>query len=226
MFYAAVVPDVNETDYNDMRVTATLEVANTLRKYSRISDTSERLTFSRWEVIENIPVIVVCQFGSFVVGDNFASTFIEHYRAELLKLPHNLAQKSHYMTGFIADEFTKDNILSKQEEYYISAAFTELCVTKGIGGILYPSSRADCKGFNVAIHPDYVDRCLRLKAVREATLQINDDDINILYDTMCWVENDAVPFELTPVKDVIHPRNDVTTAHSINLKFVREEGQQ
>jgi hypothetical protein len=62
---------------------------------------------------------------------------------------------------FLSREFSKK--VQTEREYMISAAYGDILFQRGIGGILFPSVKADGKTFNVALRNDLVDDCLELR---------------------------------------------------------------
>jgi hypothetical protein len=62
---------------------------------------------------------------------------------------------------FLSREFSKK--VKNEKEYLISAAYGDILFQRGIGGILFPSVKADGKSFNIALRNDVVDDCLELR---------------------------------------------------------------
>lgn len=205
MFYGAVVPDDgNKSDYDNSRVTATIEVSKILKPYSGVVEGEEKVTYSKWIVTKDIPLLAMCYYKDFVTNSPHTADLHRLYQQFLTSIPRELADKSVLVTDFLAHQFAKENPFDKEEEYLISAAFTEMAVKKGIAGIYYPSVPAFGKGFNVAIHPHFVDNCLQLTVVGECTIYKYPEQIFVDNDSLCMVQDDSKPFALHPITNDDH----------------------
>jgi hypothetical protein len=209
MFYGAVIPDeANKSDYDNSRVTATIEVSKILRPHSGVIEGEEKVTYSKWIVTQDIPLLAMCYHSDFITNSPHTADLHRLYQQFLGSIPKELAEKSIAVTDFLAHEFAKENPFDKEDEYKISAAFTQMAVKKGIAGIYYPSVPAFGKGFNVAIHPDFVDSCLQLAVVGECTIYKYPEDIIVDNDTLCVVADDTIPFTLSSITNDDHMGKD------------------
>ena len=77
-------------------------------------------------------------------------------------------QESILVSNYFANCFANPNT-PNDYDYLLSACFAEMTVEKGFAGVMYPSVRAEGQGFNVAIHPYFVDNCLELEAAGQCT---------------------------------------------------------
>lgn len=185
MFYGCVVPENNEEGEPIIaRVTSVLEVSNLYRK--AIDEGVEKITFSRWVVTKDIPLIAMVYHKDFVNNSSHTSELYNAYKLFLQNNPSDL-EKSYAITEFLASEFAKSET-SNDFDYLISALYTELVVQQGFAGVYYPSVRAEGKGFNVAIHPYFVENCMIPIVAGECTLYKKGKSIVLDNDTITEVE--------------------------------------
>lgn len=223
MFYGAVVPDeVNDIDYKESRVTATIEVSKLLRPTANIYQGEEQITFSRWEVIDDIKLVAICYSQDFIFNSPHTSELNRLYQGFLNTFPRDFVAQSIAVTDFLAAEFSKPNPQEIEHEYLVSAAFAEVAVNYGYAGVYYPSVKANGVGFNVAISPSYVDTRLKLAAVGECTIYKIGRQIMVDNNTVCLISDDTVPFNLKPVAPHEHHgrSNVLQLLHEENRKLV------
>ena len=82
------------------------------------------------------------------------------------------------ISNFIASEFKKSKI-SSDSDYLISAIFSDVMVSKGFDGILYPSVRTEGKGINVALTPSAVEKKMKLELAGICIIYKNKDIVVI-----------------------------------------------
>lgn len=158
MFYGCVVPEnIENCEIESARVTAVLEASKLYRR--GIKSGEEKITFSLWTVIKDIPLIAIVYNQDFVKTSPQANELYLAYQSFLKQNNAYDILKNNSITEFLAFEFGKSET-PNDFDYIISALFCELVVQKGFAGVYYPSVRAEGKGFNVAIHPDFVDSCM------------------------------------------------------------------
>lgn len=85
------------------------------------------------------------------------------------------------LSGFLADEFSKEVVRENGWEYKISAAFSHWAMEAGMDGIAFPSARAqgDAKSYNVAVKPTVIDEGCKLVAVYAYRL-IKEDEKSLI----------------------------------------------
>jgi hypothetical protein len=205
MFYGAVIPeDLPDDEKVNARIVASLETARLLRTPGL--DGEQRMTFSRWIVTKDIPLVAICYHQDFVTKSSHSKELYEAYHRSMAGVMIRdpvLAQRSTAITEFLAAQYAK-KVVDHDYEYMISALFSSITVARGQAGIYYPSIRADAKGFNVAIAPDYVDQGLRLVAAGECTIYKRGDQTIGDNDTSCEIDDDSLPFDYKPVSPEYH----------------------
>lgn len=126
----------------------------------------------------------------------------EGYNAFLNKYS-KFKRESLMVSTFFANEFAK-SFTPNDYDYLLSACSTETVVEKNLAGVLYPSVRVEGAGFNVAIHPYYVDNCMELEAVGECTVYKRRRDAKVDNDMVALVLSGQKEFELKPVLPQYH----------------------
>lgn len=174
MFYGCVIPEKkSKEEFNNAMVTATLESSNLCRK--DIENGAERITFSRWCVTEDIPLIAIVYNKNFIIKSPHTNELYSEYKTFLEKNPKKFVSNN-ILCKYLADEFAKKET-NYDYDYLISAIFTELVTSQGFAGVYYPSVRAEGYGFNVAIHPKFVDNNMKIIESSECTLYKNGKDL-------------------------------------------------
>lgn len=197
MFYGASIPENQKPDELDnARIVSSLEASNLLR--DKDQDGEQTITFSKWIVTKDIPLIAICHHKDFTNKSSHTKELYEAYQNWVKALPKELMEKSLEITTFLAGEFAKKEIRGGFD-YMISAIFSEISVSKGKAGIYYPSVRTDGMGFNVAIAPDIVDSSLKLVAAGECIMYKKGDHTIVDNETICIIKDDQIPFVMQPV---------------------------
>jgi hypothetical protein len=218
MFYGTVISEADMKDkpsYFPRLVTA-LEASPVIRDDR---DGIEPLTYSRWVVTKDIPLLAICYYEDFAANNKYTRTLRDDFVRMSLEESPEMHQKTLEVTNFLAEAFAK-NVKSNAPdyEYMISAIFTEVSLDRAkgtVGGVYYPSVRAQGGGYVVAIAPEFVDSSLRLVAAGECTVYKKGKNINVDNETACVIEDDTKPFKMLPV----HP------AYSVGRdKIMRELG--
>lgn len=194
MFYGCVTPEkVGKEEVSEPRVTAVFEASNLVRNDL---DGEEVITFSKWKVIKDIPLITIIYHQDFSKTSIFATELNELYLDMLKNMPEEVRKNSLLVSDFFAKEFAKP-LIAEHTDYILSAIFTENLTNKGQGGVYYPSVRTEGQSFNVAIHPNFVNSSMVLEAVGECTLYkkgktilMDNDSSYILKD-----QNDRFDYE-------------------------------
>ncbi len=198
MFYGCVVPEkVGQGEIENARITAIFEASNLYR--NSVDKGIEKLTFSRWIVTKDIPLVAIVHHKDFVQRTGHATELNDGYEEFIKKRPEH-REKSKLVTEYFAYEFSKKEI-NADYDYMISALFAERIVEKRLGGVYFPSVRVEARGFNVAIAPDFVKECMKLLYVGECTLYKNGQQIFVDNDTEAIIQNGQIEFTFTEITD-------------------------
>lgn len=199
MFYGVPYPDELPPDFQtNSRLVSAAETSWLLREKGQ--DGEQTLTFSRWEVTQDILLIAVCYFEDFITKNPYFEELNQAYQYYLSKLSPDKQDNYKAITDFLANEFAKEQIRNDYD-YLISAIFSERIVESGKAGVIYPSVRSKGIWFNVAIHPNYVDSSMKLIACAECTIYKKGGKTIIDNETACLIQDDSLPFKMTPVQD-------------------------
>ena len=213
MFYGAVIPEnLPDEEKVNARIVASLETSYLLRTPGL--DGEQLMNYSRWVVTKDIPLLAICYHRDFVTKSNHTKELNEAYHrsmADVMTRDPALAQRSIAITEFLAAQYAKKAV-DHDYDYMISALFSSITVARGQAGIYYPSIRADAKGFNVAISPDYVDHSLQLVAAGECTIYKRGDQTIGDNDTVCEIHDDTLTFDYMPVAPEHHMGRDKVLA--------------
>jgi hypothetical protein len=169
-------------------------------------DGEQPMTFSRWVATKDIPLVAICYHKDFISKSSHTKELYDAYHLQMGEVLENdpaLAERSKVITEFLAAEFAKKEV-DHDYHYMISALFSSITVDREQAGVYYPSIRADAKGFNVAISPDYADHCLQLVAAGECTIYKQGDQTICDNDTVCEMNDDFEPFDYKPVAPEHH----------------------
>jgi len=199
MFYGCVVPEkIEEGELDNARVTAVFEASKLYRK--GIENGEEKITFSRWTATNDIPLIAIVFNQDFVKTSSHTNELYTAYQGFLQQNNPTDVIKSNAITEFLASEFAKSET-PNDFDYLISALYTELVVQKGFAGVYYPSVRAEGKGFNVAIHPDFVERCMTPIVAGECALYKKGKHIVLDNDTITEIDSGQTEIKFEPITD-------------------------
>jgi hypothetical protein len=203
MFYGSVVPEnLDREELKTARFAALLEGSPFMRRPNQV-DGEILVTFSKWIVTDDIPLIALVYHKDFVTQSPHTQELYNSYQAGSASWsPIHRAQNA-AITGFLAAEFAKSNI-DAHTDYKISALLTQIALSKGMAGVYYPSVRADAKGYNVAISPTYADNCLRLVAAGECTVYRRRGHTIVDNETICEVADDSQAFTLERIATEHH----------------------
>lgn len=198
MFYGGIVPPHVLKDISgNARFAPAFEASNLIRDDV---DGIQTLTFSKWEVVKDIPLITICHNEDFVGKHAHTFNLNVVYHKTLKQMPAEVANRSLQMTSYLAEEFAKKlNGKDKDFNYMISALFTELSLRPTNSGIYYPSVQTMGFGFNVAIAPNVVDSSLKLVGASECTIYKKGKSILVDNETTCDINDDTRPFVLQPI---------------------------
>ncbi len=198
MFYGCVVPEnLAEGELDNARVTAIFEASRLYRQ--GIENGEEKITFSRWVVKKDIPLIAIVYHKDFINNSSHTNELHTAYQAFLKSNPKDITG-SNAITEYLASEFAKSET-PHDYDYLISAQFTETILQKKFAGVYYPSVRAEGKGFNVAIHPDFVENNMMPVVAGECTLYKKAKHIVLDNDTITEINEGQKEFTFNPITD-------------------------
>lgn len=199
MFYGCVVPEnVAGGEIDTARITAIFEASKLYRE--QIENGEEKITFSRWVVTKDIPLIAIVYHNDFINSSSHTNELHKAYLAFLEDNPIDIIANSNTVTEYLAGEFAKKET-SHDYDYLISALFTEVALRKGFAGVYYPSVRAEGKGFNVAIHPDFVNDNMKVIVAGQCTLYKKAKHMILDNDTISDLTEGQTEFLMESITD-------------------------
>src|SRR5690606_1510705 len=137
MFYGVAYSEDDTGIANSARLMATMEASSLIRNNL---DGEERISYGRFVVTRDIPLIAICYHKDFVTSSKHNKERFEAFESGLAKQNSELQEKCLTITEFLANEFAKPVSSSEShKKYMISAIFSEMTVSKGKAGIYYPS---------------------------------------------------------------------------------------
>ncbi|WP_418874504.1 hypothetical protein [Xylanibacter rarus] len=178
MFYGCIVPE--EQNIIDTRFISACESSSLIREGVETSG-EQTITFGKWEVIEDIHLLVVIHKDYFHDADNSLLGELKiAYEDFLMKYP-DAAKDIDISAKYFAKEFSKKNEDGFDYNYLISAIFTEVVTTDyAFDGVMYPSVQTGGQlGFNVAITPDAVDKKMKLVVTYETQIKKIGEKVHI-----------------------------------------------
>jgi hypothetical protein len=202
MFYGTIISDEDIRDKPSFfqRWVTAMEASPLIRDDR---DGIEPLTYSRWVVTKDIPLLAICYHKDFTDTSPYTKKLRDDFVKMSLEESPVIHKKTIEVTNFLAEMFAKKIKSDAPDyEYMVSAIFTEVSLERAvdpIGGIYYPSVRAKGHGYVVAIAPEYVDSSLRLVAAGECTVYKKGKNITVDNETACEIENNNKPFKMLPV---------------------------
>ena len=178
MFSGCIVPE--EQNIIDTRFISACESSSLIREGMETSG-EQTITFGKWEVIEDIHLLVVIHKDYFHDADNSLLGELKiAYEDFLMKYP-DAAKDIDISAKYFAKEFSKKNEDGFDYNYLISAIFTEVVTTDhAFDGVMYPSVQTGGQlGFNVAITPDAVDKKMKLVVAYETQIKKIGEKVHI-----------------------------------------------
>ncbi len=202
MFYGSILPpEIGEDDINNARLTACLEASKSFR--NNLFNSNEKITFSRWEVKNDINLLIILPGFS---NDN-QDSFLNRMNSELNKIlitDRILSIRTKLINEFFAQQFANPNIRF-DTDYIISALFAESKLEYGFDGIIYPSVKAKGRGYNICITPGCVDKNLQLTAAGEGRIIKVGYTSEVLNERQTQIFDDSKPFNFELMGDYIKP---------------------
>lgn len=212
MFYGSINIDNNKgLKTLSEEIVILTESSKLFRESTLHNDGIERITIGKWEVINQIPLISIVYHRAYARKNSILKEQQKIYYRFIRQFPI-IKEQIIEVTDFIAGEFAKK--IDNNYEYKISALFTEHVgkVAKNSGhevaGILYPSKQTEGDGLCVAIHPDWVNSCLKLVEVLEVKLYKKDKKIVVNNIREAIVEKSSDSFKLKKIIDPRYCRSD------------------
>lgn len=201
MFYGSVLPEgVESESYADVRVVGAFECTPFLRNTSL--DGEQELAYGKWIVTEDIPLLAIVQHKDFLAKTEYIEGMNEGFQ-EFIKANPEQEEKTVKVLEYLASDFAKEST-DNEYDYLISALFTEATIEQGLAGILYPSVRAAGEGFNVAIHPSFVDTSMELESVGVCTIYKKGKKTVVDNETFAFIEEGKSSFTLKQVDSKNH----------------------
>ena len=203
MFYGSILPhEIGEDDLNNARLTSCFEASKTYRNNLFISN--EKITFSRWDVKEDINLFLVLP----VVENDYSDSFVAFMNREIARFTNSnkeLAIKTRIYNQYFGQIFANPNIRFDYD-YIISAIYTEMIIKAGFDGIIYPSVKAQGKGYNVCLTPNCVDEKLQLKVVGEGRILKVGYLSGIVGERQAVIEDETMEFEYKFLPNYRNPK--------------------
>lgn len=203
MFYGGIVPPNSVNDLSgNTRFASAFEASQLIRNDE---DGFETLTFSKWKVVKDIPLITMCHHQDFLDKNPHLLNLHKAYEQFLATTDNEVANNSMEITSYLAKEYAK-NVKHGDDNcnYMISAIFSEMSLRKTNQGIYFPSVQTSGLGFNVAITPEATDSSLKLIGVSECTIYKHGKEILVDNETTCEIIDDTKSFELKPIAKEYH----------------------
>lgn len=201
MFYGCIA---SEESLTDAQYIAAHECSPLLKEKNESNELiTEKITYGKWKVIEDIHLITVLHSDCFKEANNSLLCELNNYYENFKKKYPDMKQKTEIISEFFASEFSK-NTIKKDYDYMISAFFTENATNcPSIDGVMYPSVKVEGKfGFNVAIKPDSVDRKMRLNMAMESTIYKHGKEIFIDNDKIAVIQESNANLNYRPIDNM------------------------
>jgi hypothetical protein len=160
IFYGCVPIDEDESF---CQMLSFAEVSNILGKDSE-DRLEEYVTIGKWRVVEDFTVAAIAYHRDFLEINKELKAMNENY-LKFVKDDPKKEKDFLKISEFLSGEFAKPVSEDERYKYKISGSFSKVIMELGASGILYPSSKAEGKGFNLALNPTTVDKCLRLEKI-------------------------------------------------------------
>jgi hypothetical protein len=204
VFYGSTVSEkLKDGELNLMRLIGLFEAVTMMRDRTSVGE--QIITFSKWKVIKEIPLISIIHHKGFNRNNSAAEEQRINYENFLSSLSAEMAENSRLFTDYLSGEFAK-SITPNDYDYFISAIYTHMVTYHGhAAGVLYPSVRTEGDGFNVAIHPHFLDNNYLIPTVvGECTIYKNGDQAFLDNETFALLTTGQTKFELKPVERKYH----------------------
>ncbi|MDP3001622.1 MAG: hypothetical protein Q8N38_00615 [Bacteroidales bacterium] len=203
MFYGSIVPEIRgKKEPDTARITIIYEISEFARDLESVGE--QTITFSVWEVQEDIKLLSLMHFKKFERPTELSKKLQEDFEVFIKQHPDK-KESTNEIVEFLGEQFAKTVSPDRDCDYLISACYSEIITELGLDGVLYPSVKLAGEGINVAIKPESVSK-LKLVHVGECTLYKNKKQILVGNDTVAKInEDDSLQYEKAP-DDVFVPR--------------------
>ncbi|MBK9638542.1 MAG: hypothetical protein IPO63_12285 [Bacteroidetes bacterium] len=201
MFYGSLIPDFyRPNEILNARVIGCFESIPLIRENQNSG--VQVISFGKWIVTKKISLCAIVFHKNFLLKNSFANELNSGYE-EFVKRYPDFEKDSLMVSSYFANYFA-NNKIADDYDYIMSACFTEMAVEKGFAGVLYPSVRGEGHGFNVAIHPYFVDSAMELEAVGQSTIYKLGTELFLDNDLVALVLKGQMEFNLKPVLPNFH----------------------
>ncbi|HCN37779.1 MAG TPA: hypothetical protein DIS94_08720 [Bacteroidetes bacterium] len=127
-------------------------------------DHHEYITMGKWKVDTEFTVCAIAHNEDFHANNEKLADMYNGF-VEFVKKHPDREQDFRDISSFIAREFAKKVDEDKRHDYKISAAFSQVMMSYGVAGVLYPTAKDEGKGFNLALPPYIVEKHLKLEKI-------------------------------------------------------------
>lgn len=158
MFYGSILPEViKEGDLDNCRLTCVAESMPWL--WDKKASGVKKIAFGRWRVHEPLNLIAIIHKSEYHLASSYTRDLFHIFRDLEVNAPKEVKDRTELFLNFLAEEFSKPVAPNDHLKYQISSYFTEnMTFTSDIDGVMYPSTKLEGKGFNIAIKPESVDK--------------------------------------------------------------------
>ena len=201
MFYGSILPEnINPGELNEVRIVGCFECIPFLR--DKTLDGEQKITFGSWIVTKDVPLLAIVHHQDFNDKSEYIKEMNSEYNKFMTGYPE-IRDRTTKLIEYLASEFAKKST-DNQYNYLISALFTERIIEKGLAGVLYPSVRTDGEGFNVAIHPNFVESNMKLISVGVCTAYKKGNKTILDNELVAHINDDKEDFQYNSVLSKYH----------------------
>ncbi len=199
MFYGSYTPSISGNDQIDEAyLINAYEISQFLRDNDSIGNI--KITIGKWVVKEDIQLVAIIFHPRFQNKTLLSQNLNAQFKKNLEKHPQ-FARKTKIWNKFISQEFAKEVDELNDNNYIISATYTEQLTSKGLDGLIYPTVKLEGRGFNIALTQKAVDDKLYLERVAEGRFYKNKLRTIMDWEKTCEVDNpNNFEFEDSPDK--------------------------
>jgi hypothetical protein len=167
VMYGAINPYTDHSiNKPDERITALCEISNIY--FTEPEDLkTEVVTFARWVPGKELNMVCPFDFSELSLESPIMNELNEAY-LKVIRDNESFKEQITRFHAYISSQFSKYPI-AHEYEYKTTALFTEMILSMGFDGVIYPSVKTDLKGINVAINSEFVEKNFKLFAVGECT---------------------------------------------------------
>jgi hypothetical protein len=204
MFYGSTISEnIGPSELDIARVIGLFEAIPMMKDVTSCGE--QIITYSRWRVVKDFPLISIVHHEDFQRNNSYAREQRENFGKFLAQHSECVREKARLVTDFLASEYAK-GFTSHDYDYLISAIYAEMTVFNGhAAGVFYPSVRTGGEGFNIAIHPTYLDEeYLIPEFVGECTIYKREKRTIIDNETAAIILAGQKEFVLKPVEPEFH----------------------